>query len=529
MTSLFERLDTIAGIETDNKAARTLERVAFVFLMLMTIAAPHSIAASQTAWILGMLATAVRFAVRPRPSFRFTALSTALAALFIWSAISSTFSYEPAISLDKLRNVSLFLVFYFAYRNLRRLNAVYCVAFLLILSTLVNVAWVIGSRIVGRGVEIHGLSPDGPLARLNVADGATLVSVDGKKLNSPDELVLILRPDTRSKVLVYEYESYRNVEVGLVDLLPGEKAEDKLGILNWSRSYNWRAQGFFGHFTTYAETLQLITSLLLGIVVATLGRRTNATVKSTPLRFLTSSPVMIVALAAILIALLLTVTRASQLAFIVSAFSIIVASGSRKLLLAAGLLAIPVVLGGLLFLQQSRNVGFLDATDESTLYRLTMWRDGLRLSTDSARNLVFGIGMDSTKKHWQEWGMFRNGFMPFGHFHSTPVQLLVERGLPALLIWLTVVLLYGRTLWQAISREKRNVDGNNWPLGILLGCLGGLVGFFVSGTVHYNLGDGEVALIFYLLMAVGVSTADLIFNGGGEGATKKRIEYRMAA
>ena len=529
MASIFERLDTLAGIETDNTAARWLERTALVFLILMAVAAPHSIAASQAAWILGMLTTALRFAIAPRPKFKFTSLSTALAALFIWSAISSAFSYEPAISLDKLRNVSLLLVFFFAALNLRRLSAVYLVAFLLVLSTLVNVAWVIGSRIAGRGVEIHGLAPAGPLARLNVADGATLVSVDGKKLNSPDELVSKLKPDTSSKVLVYEYESYRNLQLNSADLLAGNEADSRLGIVNWSRSYNWRAQGFFGHFTTYAETLQLIASLLFGIVIATLGRRNHVNTNSSAFRFLTSTPVMIVALAAILIALLLTVTRASQLAFMVSAFVGITMSGSRKLLFAAGLLAIPVILGGLLFLQQSRNVGFLDTSDESTLYRLTMWRDGLRLSTANAHNLVFGIGMDSTKKHWQEWGMFRSGFMPFGHFHSTPVQLMVERGLPALLIWLAVIFLYGRVLWKAVQQRKRSASVNKWLLGILLGCLGGLAGFFVSGLVHYNLGDGEVALIFYLLMAIGVRTAESVAADDLNDAAEQQLRTRMAA
>jgi len=173
--------------------------------------------------------------------------------------------------------------------------------------------------------------------------------------------------------------------------------------------------------------------------------------------------------------------------------------------------------------QAERQLGI---ESESTLYRVTMWRDGLRLSTDSAHNLVFGIGMDSTKKHWQEWGMFRGGFMPFGHFHSTPLQLLVERGLPALAIWLAIVLLYGVTLVRAIRSQRRSTD--NWLVGILLGCLGGLVGLFVSGIVHYNLGDGEVALIFYLLMAVGVRTSQIV-SGNYLKTAEQRMDYRMAA
>jgi hypothetical protein len=525
MASIFERIDRLAGIESAG-TARFLDRVAFAFLLFIAIAAPHSIAASQAAWILGTLATVLRFLVKPRLGFKFTSLSVALACLFLWSVVSSALSYEPAISLDKLRNVSLLLVFFFASLNLRRLGAVYLVAFLLILSTLVNVAWVIGSRINGRGIEIHGLAPDGPLARLRVPDGATLISADGRRLNSPDDLVSALKPDTPSKVLVYEWDSYRNVDLTTTELLPGDSAGGRLGIINWSRSYNWRAQGFFGHFTTYAEALQLIASLLFGIVIASIGRRNDRSV-SWPIRLVTSPVVLIAALAAILIALLLTVTRASQLAFMVSAFSVIVLSGSRKMLAAAALLALPVALGGLLFLQQSRNVGFLDPSDESTLYRVTMWKDGLRLASADAHNLVFGIGMDSTKKHWQEWGMFRGGFMPFGHFHSTPVQVFVERGLPALVIWLAIIYLYAAGLWYAI--RSQNASTSPWELGILLGCLGGLIGFFVSGIVHYNLGDGEVALIFYLLMAVGIRTAGLTGDNTSLTSREQRMEYRIAA
>jgi O-antigen ligase len=212
----------------------------------------------------------------------------------------------------------------------------------------------------------------------------------------------------------------------------------------------------------------------------------------------------------------------------VSAFSIILVSGSRKLLLAAAVIAIPVVLGGLLFLQQTRGIGFVDSQDESTQYRMTMWRDGIRLSTANAHNLVFGIGMDSTKKHWQEWGMFAGGFLPMGHFHSTLIQMLVERGVPALLIWLAVLFLYGLTLWKAVWRLKRDTASDRWAFGILLGCLGGVIGFFVSGLVHYNIGDGEVAMVFYLLMAVGMRTVEMVSPEYDEAASQ-RLKYQMAA
>src|SRR4029078_1288310 len=96
-------------------AAGWLDRLAFVFLLLMVGTAPHSIAASQSAWILGMLFTAARLTLKPRVEFRRRPLHFALIAIFLWPVISSLFSYEPTVSLDKLRGVSLLLVFFFVY------------------------------------------------------------------------------------------------------------------------------------------------------------------------------------------------------------------------------------------------------------------------------------------------------------------------------------------------------------------------------------------------------------------------------
>ena len=124
---------------------------------------------------------------------------------------------------------------------------------------------------------------------------------------------------------------------------------------------------------------------------------------------------------------------------------------------------------------------------------MTMWRDGARLWTESPRNFIFGIGMDSKEKHWQEWQMFDGGRLPMGHFHSTYFQLAVERGLPALLIW--------RGL-----RTNQNGDWRN--RGIMLGSLGGMVGFATSGFVHSNIIDAVVVLLFYLIMGLAVRSAE---------------------
>ena len=94
--------------------------------------------------------------------------------------------------------------------------------------------------------------------------------------------------------------------------------------------------------------------------------------------------------------------------------------------------------------------------------------------------------------------MFDNGNLPMGHLHSTPLQFAFERGVPALIVWLIWMFLYLKMLWRSFR------DGSHEPLerGILLGSLGGTVGFIASGLVHYNWGDSEVVMVFYLLMSL---------------------------
>jgi hypothetical protein len=53
-------------------------------------------------------------------------------------------------------------------------------------------------------------------------------------------------------------------------------------------------------------------------------------------------------------------------------------------------------------------------------------------------------------------------------------------------------------LWRIIHKYATE----ELPRGIALGTLGGMIGFFTSGLVHYNWGDSEVVTIFYFIMGL---------------------------
>ncbi|HQZ82933.1 MAG TPA: O-antigen ligase family protein [Pyrinomonadaceae bacterium] len=508
MPSFIAKFDRLAGLDDSSRNARMLGRIAFAFLAVMVAAAPHSIAATQIAWGCGTLATFARFLVtKEKPRIR--VLDIAFIAYFGWSVLSGVFSYEPLVSLDQLRGVALFLVFYFAVWNLRNIKAAYFLAILMVVSCTVNLVWTPVERFLGRGVEVQGIAPDGPLAKALLYDGDTLLRADGKKLHSPQDLLAVLQEKESVRVLFYRPDFEYVVTVRSADLLPGTSPEQQLGFASWEKSDNWRSQGFYNHYVTYAEMLQLVAALIFGLIVANLGpRRETETRRDSHLsrigNFFSSTTFLAAALGLACLALLFTVTRASQLGFMVAALVIVLLSAKKKLILAGLVIAVPVIFGGLLFLHESRDVGFFDSKDDSTKYREMMWRDGYRILTESPRHLLVGVGMNSVQKHWQEWGMFDKGWQPLGHFHSTPVQLAVERGIPTLILWLAILFFFARRFWSGLKGARK---GDRRRFGLLLGASGALCGFTTSGLVHWNLGDAEVAMVFFLIMALGVSAA----------------------
>src|SRR5438876_2280897 len=493
-----------------NKASRELapgplglwlDRGILATLFLFVIAAPNSIAATQTAWLIGLLFWVLRLFVWPRPGLHRTPLDYALLGFFILTGISSFLSYEPMISIGKLRAASLFTIVYLFAENVRPAYVLRALTVVLIAACAVNLLYTFGQFTLGRGVKVYEVRSDSPLsaARLvsrekilpmPILGGDTLQEVDGHTLRSINDLVAALdRPASESpaKIKIYRVEWIPVLQVPRGNLLPGATPEERLGIQRWTHGRDWRATGFYDHWTTYGETLQLIASLGLGLFVALPHKRTRI------------GALLALAIVGMCGALLLTVMRASWGALLVSTVLIAFLGLSRRALIVVGVCALPLIAAGLFVLHQKRQVGFLDQQDDSIRWRETVQKEGLQLLVSNPRHLLIGVGMDSIKAHWREWGLFENGRIPMGHMHSDYLQIALERGVPALIAWLILLGMYGRMLW----RTRRSVPSDNWiEKGIILGALGGLVGFMLSGVVHYNWGDSEVVMIFYLIMGL---------------------------
>jgi hypothetical protein len=83
MQKLLVWLDKIAEIEREHLLPRWLERITFIFLILMIFSAPHSIAATQIAWLSGMFLWMIRLFIKPRRKLLKTPLDIALTATVV--------------------------------------------------------------------------------------------------------------------------------------------------------------------------------------------------------------------------------------------------------------------------------------------------------------------------------------------------------------------------------------------------------------------------------------------------------------
>ncbi|MBC7931992.1 MAG: O-antigen ligase family protein [Rubrivivax sp.] len=477
-------------------------------LFLLAVAAPHSIAGTQGAWILGMALWLARFFVRPRPATHRTPVDPWLLGFFVLTLLTALTSYDPDVSIGKLRAASLFTIVYLVAENVRDRRVLRALALTLVASCALGLVHTFGVVAAGRGMKVHALTEGSPLRAAGVIEGDTILSVDGAAAANLEEVARGIEterpaservyrwPDgtracewdaRRACVRVYRAEAVPSYNVAR-DALPKDgTAQARLGIEAWGRGRDERATGFYGQYQTYSEALQLIASLALGLLVALRRKRSS------------KGALLAVALAGMSVALILTVTRASWAGFLISTITIALLGASRRTLLVVAGVALPLVVAGLFVLQQKRQVGFIDTKEGSTSWRLIVWREGLDVLASSPRHLLVGVGMDSLKRHWREWGMFDGGRQPWGHLHSTPLQIAFERGLPTLLVWLAWLFVYGRMLWRL---ARRGVVENWVERGLVLGALGGLIGFVVSGLVHYNFGDSEVVMIFYFVMGL---------------------------
>jgi hypothetical protein len=462
--------------------------VALVFLVVFAAALPHSIAAAQIAvgaagffWLVASLAG------RRRP--RLSGLGLPIALFVGITVLSSVLSLEPAVSLDKLRSTSLILIVLVVAGTLKNFRQVTLVVVVLLVSAGATAVHTVWGVVAGRGVEVVALDPHGPLARASVVERDVIVMCGPHLTDSPKELAAALSvhiaPVTlkclgyRTGANLYEFE------------LPTASLPGALEGSTLRTARTIRARGTLSHFTTYAEILMQLAAFTLGLWIANPKRWSSR-----------SGGALMVTGLLLGVALGATFTRASWVALLAGTLAMLWLRVGWRARIATGLFAIVLLLAMNQASVAWRGVGFYNPEDLSMQYRRMMWIDGLHIVT---QHPLLGVGMDAVLVRYRELGVRAYDSMGLhSHFHSTPIQFAVERGLLGLAAWAFLVFIYLRLLLRLIERTR---DGDWWPHGVALGILGATAGFLSSGLLHYNFGDSEIVMLFWLFMGLAAALA----------------------
>lgn len=461
------------------------ERIMEFSLVVYALFAPHSIAITQGSFLLGLLAWGVQLTASRQFRQRRTPIDIAIFGFFACCVFSSFLSYDPLVSIKGLRSPAFFLAFYFVSTKISSLRRAKFLATAVVLSCVFNVVYSAGQLWKGRGIQIDSIAADSPLLGSTLEVGDIILEADGKPVKSIEDLSRIVDQNRGRLSIVFQRKeavSMTTISRRAVRGSLGEGAT-RLGI-TVSPGRNLRVTGLYNHYETYAEVLQMIASLGIGLLMAQRRRRSGLVLP------------LCIALPLIMIALIMTSTRAAVAGLVVSVLTMSIVAFGRR----AVQIVIPAVLllvaGAAFFIQSSRGISFIDLQEGSTSYRLTVWSEAMAL-VKSHPLLGIGKGTEGSEQFRKRFGLYDNNRLPPGHFHSTPVQIATWWGLAALAFYFVLMTIMILECWKLAGLARARAHWDSW--GIAVGVLGALVAFNIASLAHFNFGDGEVVMALWLL------------------------------
>ena len=466
-----------------NSRGKLGQQIALAGLAIYVAFAPHSVAASVIGVAIAGIGWVIRTLSTRNLGLRRSKFDVIIVLSLLGTALSSLLSEEPRISIAKLQASWCVFLFYLARATITRSSAL-ALTILLIVSGSVGALYSVFDLLSGRGVVVDSIVANSPLREVGIQPGDTIWQINRQRVYSTTDI----------DGLLAETPPNTSISVGIIS--QGEQVERSVtiaqpapsGVIGTERNHRFRASGWTRHYQTFAELLSMIALLGLGLALANLRNHG-------PNKYFR---VAIVAVALLTAGLVFTAMRTVIVAFVIGASVIAWRSLRGKMKIAFTFALFFVLAFGAVVVWQTRDRGALLLGDSSSSLRVQVARVGL---SRILIHPIFGHGMDAMQKHWTEWGFPGKDML---HLHSTPLQLAFDRGLPMLALWLWLMIAF----WLFIARAERTASdlSDTHSYGILLGILGALTGFLASSFVNYNYGDAEVAMMFWFLMGIPLST-----------------------
>jgi O-antigen ligase len=248
------------------------------------------------------------------------------------------------------------------------------------------------------------------------------------------------------------------------------------GVLHYD-NLGRRPEGAFSHYMTYSGVLMLVVCAAAARLI--FGSRDRVW------------PALV--MPALVVALALTLTRNAWIGTAVAVATLFVLKDFRLIALA------PFAIGALFFLAPpsvtDRVTSTFSKKDPTSQDRIAMLEIGREITRDFP---LTGVGPNMVPRVYARYrpAYAVNAVNP--HLHNVPVQIMAERGIPALLIWAAFVVALSGGLLRLFRRGDRLLAATG---------LAAVVAMLSAGLFEYNFGDSEFLMTFLVLVTLPFAAA----------------------
>ena len=238
-----------------------------------------------------------------------------------------------------------------------------------------------------------------------------------------------------------------------------------------------RPRGTLGHYMTYSGLLMLVICAALARIL--FGRRDR----------LWAALVM----PALAVAVALTFTRTAAVGACFAVALLLMLKDFR-------LVALLPVAAAVLFAAApgpiAKRFTTFNLSDPTTRDRLAMLREGEHMIRDHP---MLGVGPNMVEALYAQYRDPDAVERVNPHLHNVPMQIAAERGLPALVAWLSFVGVLAFDLWRLFRSGAQRMPA--------AAGLAATAAMLAAGLFEYNFGDSEFLMLFLILITLPFAAA----------------------
>jgi putative inorganic carbon (hco3(-)) transporter len=270
--------------------------------------------------------------------------------------------------------------------------------------------------------------------------------------------------------IVMRFAAGRHAMTSLNVIIALGAAAAVLGVVQGTALHDFgdlsnRPSGTIKHYMTYSGVIMLVLCAAAARLVFGQGSRIWPAV---------AVPALAVALAA-------TLSRNAYIGAVVGVGCLLVARRAKLLIM------IPVVVGLAFLVPQvrARALSTFDLSEDSNRDRVQMWGIGARIVRDHP---LVGVGPNQVMQVYPKYRP-ADAVHPVNiHLHNVFIQIAAERGVPALVAWLTFIgVATAGLLRQMRSGPSRALGGAG---------VAAIAAMLAAGLFEHNFGDSEFLMLF---------------------------------